>query len=412
MIGAFLDHLEVERGNTPRTRNARLAAIHSLYKYAAFRHPEHAQTIARGIEIPAKRHARATISYLDLDEIKALLAAPDRSSWLGRRDHAMLLTAIQTGARVSELVALHVGDVSLSTGAHLKIIGKGRKQRSATLTPETVAVLREWMRERDGHAHEPLFPTRRGGPLTTRAVALLLDKHVAAAAHQCPSLVGKRVTPQVLRHTNAMLLRAQDVDILTIALWLGHENTKSTEIYLHADDKLKQQAIDRPTPTGTPPGRYQPPDTLLAFLERPDRSRFHRWFTDPSERAMHAPEEHERLSRSYVAALRIATARHPDDTRGRALVDRLLQASPEFAILWADHDVSWRPGVEPKTFQHPQVGRLELDCQTLIAESESQILLVYTATPGTESAERLRLLGVVGGQTFADSPAWDRLSPT
>ncbi len=125
MIGAFLDHLEVERGNTPRTRNARLAAIHSLYKYAAFRHPEHAQTIARVIEIPAKRHARATISYLDLDEIKALLAAPDRSSWLGRRDHAMLLTAIQTGVRVSELVALHVGDVSLSTGAHLKIIGKG-----------------------------------------------------------------------------------------------------------------------------------------------------------------------------------------------------------------------------------------------------------------------------------------------
>jgi transcriptional regulator with XRE-family HTH domain len=153
-------------------------------------------------------------------------------------------------------------------------------------------------------------------------------------------------------------------------------------------------------------------DETRFALDDPDRSRFHRWFTDPAERALHAPEEHERLSRSYVAALRIATGRHPDDPRGRALVDRLLQASPEFAALWADHDVSWRPGAEPKTFQHPQVGRLELECQTLIAESESQILLVYTATPGTDSAERLRLLGVVGGQKFADAPAWDPLSST
>lgn len=143
-------------------------------------------------------------------------------------------------------------------------------------------------------------------------------------------------------------------------------------------------------------------DETRFAADDPDRSRFHRWFTDPAERALHAPKEHERLSRSYVAALRIATARHPDDPRGRALVSRLLKASPEFAILWADHDVSWRPDVEPKTFQHPQVGRLELDCQTLIAENESQILLVYTARPGTETAERLRLLGVVGGQTFAD----------
>jgi site-specific recombinase XerD len=268
MIGAFLDHLEHQRGNTPRTRNARLAAIHSLFRYAALRHPEHAASIGRVIEIPAKRHERALICYLDLDEIKALLAAPDRTSWLGRRDHAMLLTAIQTGLRVSELVALGVGDVSLSTGAHLRVIGKGRKERCATLTPETVAVLRTWMLERDGEPEQPLFPTRRGGTLTTRAVALLLDKHTATASTACPSLRGKRVTPHVLRHTNAMLLRAENIDILTIALWLGHESTKSTEIYLHADNKLKQQAIERTTPTGTPPGRYQPPDTLLAFLDR------------------------------------------------------------------------------------------------------------------------------------------------
>jgi integrase/recombinase XerD len=268
LIGAFLNHLEHQRGNTPRTRNARLAAIHSLFRYAALRHPEHAASIGRVIEIPAKRHQRALICYLDLDEIKALLAAPDRTSWLGRRDHAMLLTAIQTGLRVSELVAARVGDIRLSTGAHVRVIGKGRKERCATLTPETVAVLRQWMLERDGEPEQPLFPTRRGGTLTTRAVALLLDKHTATANTACPSLRDKRVTPHVLRHTNAMLLRAENIDILTIALWLGHESTKSTEIYLHADNKLKQQAIERTTPTGTPPGRYQPPDTLLAFLDR------------------------------------------------------------------------------------------------------------------------------------------------
>jgi len=180
----------------------------------------------------------------------------------------MILVAIQTGVRVSELVNLTISAVTLTTGAHLKLLGKGRKERSAILTAETVAVLREWLREREGHPHEPTFPTRRGGPLTPRAFALLLDKHTATAARACPSLTTKRVTPHVLRHTNAMLLRAENVDILTIALWLGHASTKSTEIYLHADNKLKQEAIDRTAPTGTPPGRYQPPDRLLAFLER------------------------------------------------------------------------------------------------------------------------------------------------
>ena len=267
LIGAFLDHLEDERGNTPRTRNARLAAIHSLYRYAALRHPEHAHTIARVIEIPPKRYERALISYLDEHEIKALLRAPDRSSWLGRRDHALLLLAIQTGLRVTELTSLHIADVGLSTGAHVRVMGKSRKERCVTLTAETVAVLQQWLRERKGQGEDPLFPTRRGGPLTPKAVAWLLDKHTATATRRCPSLQAKRVTPHVLRHTNAMLLRAQNIDILTIALWLGHESTKSTEIYLHADNKIKQQAIDRTAPTGTPPGRYRPPDPLLAFLE-------------------------------------------------------------------------------------------------------------------------------------------------
>jgi site-specific recombinase XerD len=268
LIGAFLNHLEQERGNSPRTRNARLAAIHSLFRYSALRHPEHAASIARVLEIPSKRHRQTVISYLERPEIDALLQAPDRTTWLGRRDHAMILVALQTGVRVSELVNLTISAVTLTTGAHLKLLGKGRKERSAILTTETVAILREWLREREGHPHEPTFPTRRGGPLTPRAFALLLDKHTATAGRACSSLTTKRVTPHVLRHTNAMLLRAENVDILTIALWLGHASTKSTETYLHADNKLKQQAIDRTAPTGTPPGRYQPPDRLLAFLER------------------------------------------------------------------------------------------------------------------------------------------------
>jgi len=267
LIGAFLHHLEQDRGNTARTRNARLAAIHSLYKYAALRHPEHAASIGRVLEIPAKRQERATISYLDPDEITALLAAPDRGTWIGRRDHAMMLTAVQTGLRVAELVGLHIQDVTLSTGAHVRCEGKRRKRRSVPLTIETVKVLREWLREREGEPDDPLFPTRQGRPLTPDAVASRVDKHTAAAASTCTSLAAKRVTPHVLRHSNAMLLRARRKDIATIALWLGHESTQTTQMYLHADLKIKEQTIDRTATLSTPPGRYRPPDTLLGFLE-------------------------------------------------------------------------------------------------------------------------------------------------
>jgi integrase/recombinase XerD len=267
LIAKFLNHLEQVRGNSPRTRNNRLAAIHSFYKYAAFRHPEHAATIARVLEIPMKRYERNGITYLDQEEIEALLTIPDRTTWLGRRDYALLLTAIQTGVRVTELTKLRVGDVSLSTGAHCRVTGKGRKQRIAPLKPETVAVLREWLHERGGDDDEPLFPTRQGRQLSRDAVAKLLRKHIAAATPSCPSLAAKRVSPHALRHTNAMLLRAQRTDIATIALWLGHESIKTTYIYQHADNKLKQEVIERTAPIGTPPGRYQPPDQLLGFLE-------------------------------------------------------------------------------------------------------------------------------------------------
>lgn len=267
LIGAFLNHLEHHRGNSPRTRNARLAAIHSFYRYAALRHPEHLATIARVIEIPSKRYERNDVTYLTTPEIDALLAAPDQTSWLGRRDHALMLTMITTGLRVSELVALRITDVTLNTGRCLRVHGKGRKNRATPLKAETAAVLREWLHERQGTPEDPVFPTRQGRPLRRQTVSLLLTKHTRTAAVRCHSLATKRVSPHILRHTNAMLLQAERVDIATIALWLGHESIKTTYVYQHADNQLKQEAIDRTAPIGTPPGRYQPPDRLLGFLE-------------------------------------------------------------------------------------------------------------------------------------------------
>ena len=267
LIGAFLTHLEQDRGNSPRTRNARLAAIHSFYRFAALEHPEHAHTIARVMAIPTKRHERNIVSYLDLNEIKALLAAPDRRTWLGRRDHALLVLMIQTGVRVSELVGLRVGDVHLGTGPHIRVLGKGRKKRAHHPDPRDRRDPSAWLTERGGEPDDPLFPTRQGRPLSRYTVALLVTKHATTAAADCPSLTAKRVTPHVLRHTNAMLLRAKDVDIATIALWLGHESTQTTHIYEHADPALKERAIARTAPLGAKPGRYRPSDTLLAFLE-------------------------------------------------------------------------------------------------------------------------------------------------
>lgn len=267
LIGAFLIHLEHDRGNSPRTRNARLGAIHSFYRFAALEHPEHAATIARVMAIPTKRHERNTVSYLDLDEIKALLAAPDRNTWLGRRDHTLLLLMIQTGVRVSELVGLRVRDVHLGTGAHIRVTGKGRKKRATTLTGETVTILRGWLNERGADPADPVFPTRQGQPLSRYTIGAVLARHAGNAGVSCPSLTAKRVTPHTLRHTNAMLLRAKGVDIATIALWLGHESTQTTHIYEHADPALKEQAIARTAPLGAKPGRYRPSDTLLTFLE-------------------------------------------------------------------------------------------------------------------------------------------------
>ena len=268
LVGAFLDHLEAERGNTARTRNSRLAAVHSMYRYAALQHPEHAELLARVLAIPAKRTERYDVAFLEPPEVKALLAAPDRARWTGRRDHALLLTGVQTGLRVSELTATCWDDVHLGRGPHVRCTGKGRKQRATPLTAETVAVLRAWGQESGTEPCSPLFPTSRGHRLSTDAVALLVGKHAAAAEQECPSLKGKSVTPHVLRHTCAMNLLRAGVEVAVIALWLGHEDVETTaRIYLHADMTIKVRALARTTPTGTRPGRYQPPDRLLAFLE-------------------------------------------------------------------------------------------------------------------------------------------------
>jgi integrase/recombinase XerD len=266
LIAAFLDHLEHERGNTIGTRNARLAAIHSLFRFAALRHPEHAALIERVLAIPPKRHDRALVTYLTDPEIDALLAAPDRTTWIGRRDHAMLLLAIESGLRVSELTGLTRADAWLGAGAHASCHGKGRKHRVTPLTKTTVAVLRGWLAERGGSPGDPLFPTTRGTRLSRDAVDRRLAKHTTTAARTCPSLHAKNITPHVLRHTAAMRLHA-GVDSAVIALWLGHENVQTTQIYLHADLAIKEKALARTKPPNTKPGRYTPPDALLACLE-------------------------------------------------------------------------------------------------------------------------------------------------
>ncbi|MGH8301600.1 MAG: tyrosine-type recombinase/integrase [Steroidobacteraceae bacterium] len=267
LIGAFLDHLEHERGNSARTRNARLAAIRALFRYAALKHPEHADTIQRVLSIPPKRFERALVSFLTEPELDALLNAPDRETWTGRRDHALILLAAQTGLRASELIGLTRLDLHLGRGPHVKCVGKGRKQRMTPLTASTVAILREWLREREGGTDDPLFPSRTGTPLSRDALEHRLAHHAAAAARLCPQLNNKRITAHVLRHTAAMRLLQAGVDTSVIALWLGHEQAETTQIYLHADLALKEQAIARTRPVEVTPGRYRPPDTLLAFLE-------------------------------------------------------------------------------------------------------------------------------------------------
>jgi site-specific recombinase XerD len=257
-VSAFLDHLGHDRGNSDRTRNARLAAIHSLFGYAALRCPEHSADIERVLAIPPRNTTRTIVTYLTEPEADALLAAPDPATRTGRRDRAWMLLAIQTGLRASELTGLTRGDVHLGTGPYVACHGKGRKDRITPLKPATATTVGRWMAENGGQPQEPLFTTIRGGPMSV---------YSGTAVRACPSLAAKRVTPHVMRHTAAMRLLHAGNDITVIALWLGHENTATTQIYLQADMELKKRALDRTAPPGTPKGRYQPPDQLLCFLE-------------------------------------------------------------------------------------------------------------------------------------------------
>jgi integrase/recombinase XerD len=267
LIAAFLDDLEHKRQNTIATRNARLAAIHSLYTFASLRHPEHAALIARVLAIPAKRHDRTLITHLTDPEIDALLNATDPTTWIGRRDRTMLQLAIETGLRVSELTGLTRGDTHLATPPHISCRGKGRKDRVTPLTKTTAAALRGWLKERGGMPADPVFPTTRGTALTRDAVARRLTKHTKAAAHSHPTLRARTITPHILRHTAAMRLLHAGVDTAVIALWLGHEHVETTQVYLQADLAIKERALALTKPTATKPGRYKPPDKLMAFLE-------------------------------------------------------------------------------------------------------------------------------------------------
>lgn len=267
MISAFLDYLEVERHNSPRSRNTRLAALRSLFRYAALRHPEHAQTIQQVLAIPQKRFDKTEVSFLEAEEVDALIAAPDLGRWEGRRDHALIVLAVQTGCRLSELTGLNRCNIQLGEGAHLRCTGKGRKQRCVPLTSCTVAILDVWLQERGGLPNDPLFPTRTGRRLSDDAVEARIATHKVLAAQRRPSLASKKLTPHVLRHTCAMNLLRSGVDVAVIALWLGHADIRSTQQYLHADLSIKERALARTTPVTSKPGRYQPPDTLLAFLE-------------------------------------------------------------------------------------------------------------------------------------------------
>jgi site-specific recombinase XerD len=267
IVGDFLVHVETLRRNSARSRNVRLAAIRSFFRFVAMSEPAYLLHCQRILAMPSKRYVRQTVEFLDRAEMDALLAAPDRSTWVGRRDYVILIVALQTGLRASELINLRRCDIVTGTGAHIRCEGKGRKQRGTPLRQETLKVLGVWLRERAGADGDPLFPTIRGAKLSRDALELVVRRHTLSASKSCSSLTGKRVSPHVLRHSTAMELLHHGVDQSLIALWLGHESVETTQVYMHADLRLKEKALARVAAPTSQPGRYRPDDTLLAFLE-------------------------------------------------------------------------------------------------------------------------------------------------
>jgi len=266
LITEFLDHLESHQKLSTRSRNLRLTAIRSFFRYAAFELPTHSAQIQRVLAIPTKRFTRRLVRFLTRPEVDALIDAPDRRTWLGRRDHAFILMAVQTGLRLSEMTGIKREDLVVGTGAHIRVVGKGRKERCTPLTEATVGVLKVWLREPFRGDGRLLFPNVHGERLSVHGVQYLLNKHAANAARECPSLLGKRVTVHLLRHTMALELLQAGVDLAVIALWLGHESVETTQIYLEATLAMKEQALAKTSPLKGIPGRYRASDQLLNFL--------------------------------------------------------------------------------------------------------------------------------------------------
>ena len=267
LVGRFLDSLETGRGNSARSRNTRLTAIRSFFKFVSLTEPRLLHHCQKVRAMPAKRCEKRAVEYLDRDEIEALIAAPDLATWYGRRDRALLLLCVQTGLRVSELIGLDCGDVDVGQGAHVACWGKGRKARATPLRADTVKVLRDWLDERAAASDQPLFVSNRDTRLSRDAIERIVRKYVALASDRCQTLKGKRVSPHCLRHTAAMELLHRGVGSAIIALWLGHESVETTRIYLHADLTIKEKAMARTEPVGTPCGRYRASDALLRFLK-------------------------------------------------------------------------------------------------------------------------------------------------
>ena len=267
LVGQFLSFVETARANSARSRNTRLSAIRSFFKYVAVHEPQLLHHCQKILAMPSKRYEKRAIDFLNRDEVEALVAAPDPKTWFGRRDRTLLLVAVQTGLRVSELINLTCGDVVLGPGAHVRCSGKGRKERSTPLRKDSLRALRAWLTERAGEDDKPLFVSNRGERLSRDAVERIVRKYVNVASDNCPTLKSKRVSPHVLRHSAAMGLLHKGVDCMVIALWLGHESVETTQMYIHADLQLKEQAMEKTKPIESSAGRYRPNDKLMAFLE-------------------------------------------------------------------------------------------------------------------------------------------------
>jgi integrase/recombinase XerD len=263
---AFLDHLEHQRGNSIRSRNIRLSALRTFFRFVALRDPESIEIVTRVLAIPTKREDKKLVGYLTRPEIDALIAAPDRSSWIGRRDHALLLTLYNSGARVSEITSLKREHVSFGATTFLELHGKGRKKRTIPLWTQTRDVLQKWFRELGAEKSQMAFPNARGRPLARHSVNYLIHKAVEGAAPDCPSLLTRPITPHLIRHTTATHLLQAGIDIATIALWLGHESVETTHVYLEADLATKEQALQKLAPVEEQEVRFTADDPLLAFL--------------------------------------------------------------------------------------------------------------------------------------------------